>query len=65
MSLLDYWTQITLDSIWNENVQETREANITGTTNDAHSDTGTSDGWVIVKHTNLSEPFWGTVVNIN
>ena len=60
---LDYWTQVSLDSIWREIVLqciEQHEAENTGQT----IDEDTSE-WEIVEHTIISEPFWGITVNRN
>lgn len=54
---LDYWTHITLDAIWKENVQESIKNDIeTGKVDD-------SDDWQLIQHTSFTEPFWGIVVN--
>lgn len=60
---LDYWTQVSLDSIWREIVLqciEQHEAENTG----QMIDEDTSE-WEIVEHTIISEPFWGITVNRN
>lgn len=55
MLLLDYSTQLTLDAIWKELVNEAINANNTGFTDD--------DDWELVQSTAITEPFWGVVVN--
>ena len=53
--MLDYWTQVTLDAIWKEQVQECIQNDI---------ETGITEDWNLVQHTPFTEPFWGIVVNI-
>ena len=54
MLLLDYGTQLSLDAIWKELVNEAINANNTGFTD---------DDWELVQTTAITEPFWGVVVN--
>jgi hypothetical protein len=54
MLLLDYGTQLSLDAIWKELVNEAINANNTGFTD---------DDWELVQSTAITEPFWGVVVN--
>jgi hypothetical protein len=54
IQLLDYWTQITLDNIWKEQVQECIIN---------HNNTGYTDDWDIVEYTPFTEPSWGIVHN--
>lgn len=57
IQILDYWTQVALDSIWKEQVCECIQNNIeTGKIED-------SDDWQLIQHTVFTEPFWGIVVN--
>ena len=57
LKTLDYWTQLTLDAIWKEQVQECIKNDIeTGNVED-------SDDWLLIQHTSFTEPFWGIVVN--
>ena len=54
---LDYWTQLTLNINWKEQVQECIKNDIeTGKVED-------SDDWQLIQHTPFTEPFWGIVVN--
>lgn len=54
---LDYWTQLTLNIIWKEQVQECIKNDIeTGKVED-------SDNWQLIQYTPFTEPFWGIVVN--
>lgn len=54
MLLLDYGTQLSLDSIWKELVIESINANNTSFTD---------DDWELVQSTAITEPLWGVVVN--
>jgi hypothetical protein len=54
---LDYYTQLTLDNLWNELVQLSI-LNSTST-----SKTSFQDDWEIINSTSFTEPLWGTVVN--
>jgi hypothetical protein len=54
LDYLDYWTQIALDAIWKEQVQEC-------IAND--NETGITDDWELIEQTPFTEPFWGIVVN--
>jgi hypothetical protein len=54
IKLLDYWTQITIDAIWKEQVQECIHNDI---------ETGKTDDWELINPTPFTEPFWGIVVN--
>jgi len=51
---LDYWTQIAIDAIWKEMVQECILN---------QNKTGNTDDWDIVEYTPFTEPCWGIVVN--
>jgi hypothetical protein len=56
IQILDYWTQIALNAIWKENIQESIQNNTTtGSTK--------TDEWYLVEHTPFTEPIWGKVVN--
>lgn len=69
--VLDYWTQVSLDSIWKAQVAQCIEATKTGLT--FENNTGSNDiienyeddDWVFIDNTIISEPFWGQVVNRN
>ena len=52
--LLDYATQLSLDAIWKELVNEAINAN---------NNTEYTDDWELVTPTAITEPFWGVVVN--
>lgn len=54
IQILDYWTNIALDSIWKQLVQEC-------ITNDI--ETGITHNWELIEQTPFTEPFWGVVVN--
>lgn len=54
LQTLDRWTEIALDAIWKENVQECINNEIK---------TGSTDDWDFVQSTPFTEPFWGVVVN--
>ena len=54
IKLLDYWTQITIEAIWKEQVQECINNDI---------ETGKTDDWELINPTPFTEPFWGIVVN--
>ena len=60
IEFLDYYTQIALDAIWKELVQECVQNDIeTGKT--VEDDFG--EDWDVVSHTPFTEPLWGVVVN--
>lgn len=66
--VLDYWTQVSLDSIWKAQVAQCIEATKTGRTfenNTGSNDIIEDDDWVFIDNTAISEPFWGQVVNRN
>ena len=54
MLLLDYGTQLSLDAIWKELVNEAINANNTGFT---------YDDWELVQYTAITEHLCGVVVN--
>jgi hypothetical protein len=54
LQTLDRWTEIALDAIWKEQVQECINNVIK---------TGNTDDWDFVEYTYFTEPFWGVVVN--
>ena len=54
IQILDYWTNIALDSIWKQQVQVC-------ITNDI--ETGITHDWELIEQTAFTEPFWGVVVN--
>ena len=57
MEMLDLGTQLSLNAIWKEQVQECiHNHTFTGNTSD-------TDDWILVQHTSITEPFWGSVVN--
>lgn len=57
IDILDYWTNVSLESLWKENVKTCIENNIqTGKTN-------FSDDWELLDYTPFTEPIWGKVVN--
>ena len=63
---LDYWTQVALNAIWKEQVQECVVNNIeTGITDDWEliEKTGITDDWELIEKTPFTEPFVGIVVN--
>ena len=54
IQMLDYWTQVALNAIWKEKVQECIANDI---------ETGITDDCDFVEQTPFTEPFWGIVVN--
>ncbi len=58
--LLDNATEITIEAIWKELVQECIDNSKSNAKSNASE---TVDGWVLVKRTKIAEPLWGKVVN--
>ena len=54
IQILDYWTQIALNAIWKEQVQECIQNDI---------ETGITDDCYLVENTPFTEPFWGIIIN--
>lgn len=52
---LDYYTELTLVNYWKENVNKTKLNSLNNYSED--------NDWVFVKLTNITEPYWGKVVN--
>ena len=69
LAVLDYWTQVSLDSIWREQVAKCIEASRSGQTID--NETSTTDGKIMIDNktfvrllrTIISEPVCGYDVN--
>lgn len=71
---LDYWTSVSLESIWKAQVAQCIEASKTGDTiqddtSPAEDDwefiNSTDEEWEFIDNTIIAEPFWGHVVNRN
>lgn len=57
IDILDYWTSVSLEAIWKENVKTCIE-------NDIESGkTSYSEDWELLDYTPFTEPVWGIVVN--
>lgn len=52
---LDYYTELTLVNYWKENVNNTKFNSLNNSSQD--------NDWVFVEPTNITEPYWGKVVN--
>jgi hypothetical protein len=56
IQILDYWTQIALNAIWKESIQESIQNNTSAGSTE-------NDEWYLVENTPFTEPVWGKVVN--
>lgn len=60
LEILDYWTNVAIEAIWKEQVQDSiRQNNNTGN----NDEDDTEQTWEVIEYTPFTEPFWGIVVN--
>ncbi len=60
--LLDYWTNIAIEALWKEQVNDCKHINDTSYKQDSDIETGETTEWVIIKNTPFTDPFWGIIV---